>query len=136
MGLTSKSSFYTSPLAVTVYDYRKKVNVHRKSVERRDICSSEDKFWFSIRRLQDFAEKVAWEFIAKEKPSFTLTTVNPVYVFGPWLWLSTMTLWISSLLPRVISPKVLKTKKNESVFEAKGTGVDVGEMWWHYTLLR
>ncbi|KAL6453251.1 GRP2 putative NADPH-dependent methylglyoxal reductase GRP2 [Candida maltosa Xu316] len=30
-----------------------------------------------------FAEKYAWEFSAKEKPSFDLVVVNPSWVFGP-----------------------------------------------------
>ncbi|KAK6897274.1 putative NADPH-dependent methylglyoxal reductase GRP2 [Candida tropicalis] len=30
-----------------------------------------------------FAEQEAWEFLKNEKPNFTLSTVNPVYVFGP-----------------------------------------------------
>lgn len=30
-----------------------------------------------------FAEKAAWDFVKDEKPSFVLSTVNPVYVFGP-----------------------------------------------------
>lgn len=30
-----------------------------------------------------FAERAAWEFIEKEKPKFSLTTINPVYVIGP-----------------------------------------------------
>lgn len=30
-----------------------------------------------------FAEKAAWDFVKEEKPNFVLTTVNPVYVFGP-----------------------------------------------------
>ena len=30
-----------------------------------------------------FAEKAAWDFHEREKPAFTLNTVNPVYVFGP-----------------------------------------------------
>ncbi|EDK39148.2 hypothetical protein PGUG_03246 [Meyerozyma guilliermondii ATCC 6260] len=30
-----------------------------------------------------FAEKAAWEFVETNKPSWTLTTVNPVFVFGP-----------------------------------------------------
>lgn len=30
-----------------------------------------------------FAEKAAWKFVESEKPQFTLTVVNPVYVFGP-----------------------------------------------------
>lgn len=30
-----------------------------------------------------FAERAAWEFMEKEKPKFTLSTINPVVVFGP-----------------------------------------------------
>ncbi|KAH7361355.1 dihydroflavonol-4-reductase [Pyrenochaeta sp. MPI-SDFR-AT-0127] len=30
-----------------------------------------------------FAEKAAWDFINNEKPNFTLSTINPVMVFGP-----------------------------------------------------
>ncbi|KAF3991282.1 hypothetical protein FT663_02783 [Candidozyma haemuli var. vulneris] len=30
-----------------------------------------------------FAEKAAWDFVKEEKPGFVLSTVNPVYVFGP-----------------------------------------------------
>jgi NADPH-dependent methylglyoxal reductase len=32
---------------------------------------------------KSFAEKLAWEFLNNNKTSFSLTTVNPVYVFGP-----------------------------------------------------
>lgn len=30
-----------------------------------------------------FAEKAAWKFVEEEKPNFVLSTVNPVFVFGP-----------------------------------------------------
>lgn len=30
-----------------------------------------------------FAERAAWDFIEKEQPGFTLSTINPVMVFGP-----------------------------------------------------
>ncbi|EMG50750.1 GRP2 putative NADPH-dependent methylglyoxal reductase GRP2 [Candida maltosa Xu316] len=30
-----------------------------------------------------YAELAAWDFVKEEKPNFTLSTVNPVYVFGP-----------------------------------------------------
>jgi len=35
------------------------------------------------RASKTFAEKAAWEFIEKEKPNFTLGTINPPLVFGP-----------------------------------------------------
>jgi nucleoside-diphosphate-sugar epimerase len=30
-----------------------------------------------------FAEKAAWEFVEKEKPGFSIATINPPMVFGP-----------------------------------------------------
>lgn len=35
------------------------------------------------RGSKTFAEKAAWEFVEVEKPNFILSTVNPVFVFGP-----------------------------------------------------
>lgn len=36
---------------------------------------------------KSFAEKLAWEFMEMNTPSFTLTAVNPSYVFGPQAYL-------------------------------------------------
>ena len=30
-----------------------------------------------------FAEKAAWDFMDKEKPNFSLSTIEPTLVFGP-----------------------------------------------------
>lgn len=38
---------------------------------------------FAYLASKTFAEKAAWAFVAKEKPSFTLTTINPPMVYGP-----------------------------------------------------
>ncbi|KAJ4305258.1 Glycine-rich RNA-binding protein 2, mitochondrial [Kalmusia sp. IMI 367209] len=35
------------------------------------------------RASKTFAEKAAWEFLEKEKPNFTISTINPPLVFGP-----------------------------------------------------
>lgn len=35
------------------------------------------------RASKTYAEKAAWEFVEKEKPNFTLSTINPPLVFGP-----------------------------------------------------
>ncbi|KAB8339018.1 hypothetical protein FH972_021957 [Carpinus fangiana] len=35
------------------------------------------------RGSKTFAEKAAWEFVEKEKPNFTITTMNPPLVLGP-----------------------------------------------------
>lgn len=38
---------------------------------------------FSYLASKTFAEKAAWDFVENEKPSFTLTTLNPPMVYGP-----------------------------------------------------
>lgn len=40
---------------------------------------------FGYRASKTFAERAAWDFVAKEKPGFTLTTLNPPMVFGPFV---------------------------------------------------
>jgi nucleoside-diphosphate-sugar epimerase len=35
------------------------------------------------RASKTFAEKAAWDFVEKEKPNFSLSTINPPLVFGP-----------------------------------------------------
>lgn len=35
------------------------------------------------RASKTYAEKAAWDFVEKEKPNFTLATINPPLVFGP-----------------------------------------------------
>ncbi|KAL8845655.1 MAG: hypothetical protein Q9221_009181 [Calogaya cf. arnoldii] len=35
------------------------------------------------RASKTFAEKAAWDFVEKEKPNFTISTMNPPMVFGP-----------------------------------------------------
>ncbi|KAL1642565.1 hypothetical protein SLS58_005333 [Diplodia intermedia] len=37
----------------------------------------------AYRGSKTFAERAAWEFMEREKPAFTLTTLNPPFVFGP-----------------------------------------------------
>lgn len=39
----------------------------------------------AYRESKKFAEVAAWDFVEKEKPNFTLTTLNPPMVFGPVL---------------------------------------------------
>lgn len=38
---------------------------------------------FGYVASKTFAEKAAWDFVEQEKPNFALSTVNPVYIFGP-----------------------------------------------------
>ncbi|KAK9471510.1 uncharacterized protein V1510DRAFT_420119 [Dipodascopsis tothii] len=39
----------------------------------------------TYRASKTFAERSAWDFIEREKPNFTLTTINPPLVWGPML---------------------------------------------------
>ncbi|RKF77794.1 Ketoreductase azaE [Golovinomyces cichoracearum] len=38
---------------------------------------------FGYKASKTFAERAAWDFVEKEKPNFSLTTINPPLVFGP-----------------------------------------------------
>lgn len=73
-----------------------------------------------------FAEKVAWDFIAKEKPQFTLTTVNPVFVFGPQAYDEDAkgTLNYSAGIVEL----VLRLGKNDPIPDIKGGAVDVRDV--------
>ncbi|CAG9942844.1 unnamed protein product [Clonostachys rosea f. rosea IK726] len=37
----------------------------------------------AYRASKTFAERAAWDFILKERPSFTISTINPPSIFGP-----------------------------------------------------
>ncbi|RKF55736.1 Ketoreductase azaE [Erysiphe neolycopersici] len=39
--------------------------------------------FFGYRASKTFAERAAWEFVEKEKPNFTISTINPPIVYGP-----------------------------------------------------
>ena len=72
------------------------------------------------------AEKAAWDFVENEHPNFTLTTVNPAYVFGPQAFDSDVkdTLNTSS----EIINKVLKLKQNEEIPTMTGAFIDVRDV--------
>lgn len=38
---------------------------------------------FGYKASKTFAERAAWDFVEKEKPNFSITTINPPVVFGP-----------------------------------------------------
>jgi nucleoside-diphosphate-sugar epimerase len=44
---------------------------------------AEESPMMGYRASKTFAEKAAWDFLEKEKPNFTLATINPPMVFGP-----------------------------------------------------
>lgn len=73
-----------------------------------------------------YAEKAAWEFVELNKPTFTLTTVNPVYVFGPQAYDSSAkgTLNVTNMI--VISN--LRLKEGDQVPDTVGSFVDVRDV--------
>ncbi|KAF2745069.1 NAD(P)-binding protein [Sporormia fimetaria CBS 119925] len=44
---------------------------------------AEENPMMGYRASKTFAERAAWEFLEKEKPNFTIATINPPMVFGP-----------------------------------------------------
>ncbi|KAF2268117.1 NADPH-dependent methylglyoxal reductase-like protein GRE2 [Lojkania enalia] len=44
---------------------------------------AEENAMMGYRASKTFAEKAAWDFVEKEKPNFTISTINPPMVFGP-----------------------------------------------------
>jgi nucleoside-diphosphate-sugar epimerase len=45
------------------------------------------------RASKTFAEKAAWDFLEKEKPNFSVATINPPMVFGPIVSCEGHTAW-------------------------------------------
>lgn len=73
-----------------------------------------------------FAEKAAWEFVHQNVPTFTLTTVNPVYVFGPQAYDSSAKGSLNSTNMIVIS--ALRLKDGDAVPDTVGSYVDVRDV--------
>lgn len=73
------------------------------------------------------AEKAAWNFVETEKPHFTLSTVNPVYVFGPQAFdeLVSDKLNTSS---EIINDILKLTSPDDSVHPHDGSVVDVRDV--------
>ena len=78
------------------------------------------------RGSKTFAERAAWQFVKDEKPTFVLSTVNPVLVFGPQAFDSAVkdTLNTSS---EVIN-NFFKLKSSDPVPSANGRFIDVRDV--------
>lgn len=57
------------------------------------------------RGSKTFAEKAAWDFLEKEKPNFTIATINPPMVFGPVVSVSVAIVWVCLLTVILDSPR-------------------------------
>lgn len=73
-----------------------------------------------------FAEKAAWDFVKAEKPKFALSTVNPVYVFGPQAFDEEVKseLNFSSEIVNAIT----KLKENDAIPSLSGYFIDVRDV--------
>ena len=81
-----------------------------------------DGYWGS----KTFAEKAAWDFVKENKPNFTLSTVNPGYVFGPQAFASDATGTLNLSAETVSS--TLKLKSDDEVLDQALAFVDVRDV--------
>ncbi|KAK6204915.1 protein induced by osmotic stress [Scheffersomyces amazonensis] len=72
-----------------------------------------------------FAEKAAWKFLETEKPNFTLAVINPVFVFGPQAFESS----VKSLNETAkLTAQVLDLKPDSAIPDLAGLFVDVRDV--------
>ncbi|KAK6459515.1 protein induced by osmotic stress [Scheffersomyces xylosifermentans] len=72
------------------------------------------------------AEKAAWDFVKTNKPSFTLSTVNPTYIFGPQAQDEDAKGDLN--LTAEIVGGVYRLKKDDAIPEYSGQFVDVRDV--------
>jgi nucleoside-diphosphate-sugar epimerase len=53
------------------------------------------------RASKTFAEKAAWDFLEKEKPNFSISTINPPMVYGPIVRATTQFLIVTIDIPQI-----------------------------------
>ncbi|CAH2355812.1 putative NADPH-dependent methylglyoxal reductase Grp2p [[Candida] railenensis] len=75
---------------------------------------------------KSFAEKAAWDFVKSEKPHFILSTVNPVYVFGPQAFDSEVAGTLNTSAE--IINAVLKLSPDSEVPSTSGFYIDVRDV--------
>ena len=73
-----------------------------------------------------FSEKAAWEFVENEKPNFSLTTVNPSFVFGPQAFDEDVTPVLRSTGEFVNI--ILKLGPNDELPPFEGGFIDIGDV--------
>ncbi|CAK7900707.1 putative NADPH-dependent methylglyoxal reductase Grp2p [[Candida] anglica] len=81
---------------------------------------------FGYFASKKFAERAAWEFLESERPNFTLTTINPAFVFGPQAFDSEVTSKLN--LSNAIISDLLKIKPGEPVPDKSDPSIDVRDV--------
>lgn len=73
------------------------------------------------------AERAAWDFVKTEQPNFVLSTVNPVYVFGPQPF-DEQAKGTLNTSAEIISSILKLTKSDEDWHHSNGDAVDVRDV--------
>lgn len=73
-----------------------------------------------------YAEKAAWEFVKNEQPKFALSTVNPVYVFGPQAFDEEVKSELNTSSEIINS--ITKLKENDDIPSISGFFIDVRDV--------
>ncbi|CCH43855.1 Dihydroflavonol-4-reductase [Wickerhamomyces ciferrii] len=91
-----------------------------------DDVDNELKAYIASKKL---AEKLAWEFVAEQKPLWKLTTVNPTLVWGPQKFESSLANKTLNTSAEAIN-KLLSSDPNDTHFFDKpiGTSIDVRDV--------
>ncbi|KAK6462143.1 protein induced by osmotic stress [Scheffersomyces coipomensis] len=72
-----------------------------------------------------YAERAAWDFLTQQKPNFTLSVINPVYVLGP----QTFNESVNNLnMTAKLVTNVLDFKPNEPIPALEGRFIDVRDV--------
>lgn len=80
--------------------------------------------YFGSKKL---AERTAWEFVESEKPNFVLSTVNPVYVFGPQAF-EEMAKGSLNTSSEIVNQILQLKSKDDTVPQTTGYVVDVRDV--------
>lgn len=125
-GPNIRKFIYTSSVA-SMYFLKEKTYVTEKLWNHITYEAAKTEPGCLYQGSKTFAERGAWKFMETEKPPFTFTTVNPVYVFGP-LAFDEDAAGDTFTSTSAFIPDVLKTRKGEKLFDAKGAAVDVRDV--------
>lgn len=119
----------TSSYAAISTAEKEGVASHTNNEESWNDISWEDSKTNAIqgyRGSKKFAEKAAWDFVAAEKPNFTINYVNPSFVFGPQAFDSEVKDSLNT--SSEILNSLLKLTPESEVPPAKGGFIDVRDV--------
>ncbi|CAK7901103.1 putative NADPH-dependent methylglyoxal reductase Grp2p [[Candida] anglica] len=116
----------SSVAAVAGADNDKTVPVDETSWNDTTWEASKKDGHFGYYGSKTFAEKAAWDFVKDEKPNFTLSTINPSFVFGPQAFDSEVGSQLN--LSNTVISNLLSVKPGDEVPQSDGSSVDVRDV--------